>query len=128
MDDTPKVLMSGPWSFDDALIFLEEPAGIIKEVREVDAGPSSDSLGNFLRVRVAVEIDKPLRRFMRVDVLGDEEETVMPIQYERLPNFCFLCGLVGHTTHDCLATGAGGSLEGKELVYGAWLRAADPLS
>ncbi|TXG72019.1 hypothetical protein EZV62_000598 [Acer yangbiense] len=114
-DDRKRVLMGGPWSFDGALIVLEEPEGkgainsllfnsvdfwvqisnvpmicmtkdigkflgsIIGEVREVDVGPSGDCLGKFMRVRVAVEVDKPLRRFLRVDVLGDGEETVMPI-------------------------------------------------
>ncbi|TXG64262.1 hypothetical protein EZV62_011256 [Acer yangbiense] len=61
---------------------------IIGEVWEVDTGPSGDYLGKFLRIRVAIEVDKPLRRFFRVDVLGDGEEMVMPIQYER-PIFAF---------------------------------------
>ncbi|KAK3184896.1 hypothetical protein Dsin_032182 [Dipteronia sinensis] len=136
-DDRRKVLASGPWSFDDSLIVLEEPTGkgelqslkfctaefwvqisnipilcitkeigrflgsIIGDVREVDTGPSGDCLGKFFRVRVAIEVDKPLRRFLQVDVLGDREETVMPLQYERLPNFCFRCGILGHTSRDC---------------------------
>ncbi|TXG48842.1 hypothetical protein EZV62_024717 [Acer yangbiense] len=48
---------------------------IIGDVWEVDVGPSGDCLGKFLRVRVAIEVDKPLRRFLRVDVLGDGEKT-----------------------------------------------------
>ncbi|KAK3199011.1 hypothetical protein Dsin_022426 [Dipteronia sinensis] len=71
---------------------------IIGEVREVDTRPSGDCLGKCFRVRVAIEVDKPIRRFLRVDVLGDGEETVMPLQYERLPNFCFRCGILGHTS------------------------------
>ncbi|TXG48431.1 hypothetical protein EZV62_027725 [Acer yangbiense] len=162
-DDRKRVFMGGPWSFDGALIVLEEPEGkgainsllfnsvdfwvhitnvpmiymtkdigkflgsIIGEVREVDVGPSSDCLGKFMRVRVAVEVDKPLRRFLRVDVLGDGEETVMPIQYERLPSFCFLCGLVGHLVHECTSYGEDGLREGSGMVYGAWLRATAPL-
>ncbi|KAK2645879.1 hypothetical protein Ddye_021074 [Dipteronia dyeriana] len=55
---------------------------IIGEVKEVDTGPYGDCLGKFLRVRVSVEVDKPLRRVIWVDVLGDEEETIMPVHYE----------------------------------------------
>ncbi|KAK3218762.1 hypothetical protein Dsin_012732 [Dipteronia sinensis] len=72
----------------------------VGEVREVDVEPSGDCLGKFLRVQVAIEIDKPLRRILLVDVLGDGEETVSPIQYERLPNFYFRCGMLGHTSYD----------------------------
>ncbi|KAK2661449.1 hypothetical protein Ddye_000023 [Dipteronia dyeriana] len=46
---------------------------MLGDVREVDVGSSSDCLGKFLRVRIAILIDKPLRRFLRVDVLCDEE-------------------------------------------------------
>ncbi|TXG72024.1 hypothetical protein EZV62_000603 [Acer yangbiense] len=162
-DDRKRVLMGGPWSFDGALIVLEEPEGkgainsllfnsvdfwvqisnvpmicmtkdigkflgsIIGEVREVDVGPLGDCLGKFMRVRVAVEVDTPLRRFLRVDVLGDGEETVMPIQYERLPSFCFLCGLVGHSVRECTSSGEDGLRKGSGMVYGAWLRATAPL-
>ncbi|TXG48428.1 hypothetical protein EZV62_027722 [Acer yangbiense] len=79
--------------------------GIIGEVKEVDTSPTGYCLVKFLRVRVAVTITKPLQRFLRVDVLGDGEETVMPIQYERLPSFCFNCGLVGHIIRGCPSVG-----------------------
>ncbi|KAK2661279.1 hypothetical protein Ddye_007812 [Dipteronia dyeriana] len=137
MDDQRKVLLEGPWSFDDALIVLEEPEGkwaikslkfnmaefsvqifnipilcmtmdirrflgsMIRDVSKVDVGPSGDFLSKFLRVRVAMLIYKPLRRFLLRDVLGDGEEIVMSIQYEHLSNFYFSCGLLGHTIRDC---------------------------
>ncbi|TXG53482.1 hypothetical protein EZV62_022651 [Acer yangbiense] len=100
--------------------------GIIGEVREVDSGPTGDCLGKFVRVRVAVDITKPLRRFLHVDVLGDEEETVMPIQYERLPSFCFRCGLLGHTVHGCPEGDCHSPINSKDFLYGAWMRATIP--
>ncbi|KAK4856799.1 hypothetical protein QYF36_021412 [Acer negundo] len=131
-DDNRKVLARGTWSFDDSLIVLKEPTGkgvitesIIGEVREVDSGPSGDCLGKFLRVRVEVKINKPLRRFLQVDVLGDGEETVMPIQYERLPIFCFHCRLIGHSLRGCPVFGKDGSTLDSSLQYGAWLRVSD---
>ncbi|KAK3225433.1 hypothetical protein Dsin_005295, partial [Dipteronia sinensis] len=58
-------------------------------------------MAKFLRVRVEIEIDKPLRRCLRIDVLGDGEETFMPLQYERLLDFCFQFGLMGRVFTNC---------------------------
>lgn len=100
---------------------------IIGTVKEIDGGDSGVCMGKFLRVRVEVEIDKPLRRCLRIDVLGDGEETVMPIQYERLPDFCFGCGMVGHVLIECSErlerVGVGSC---NKLLFGAWMRASAP--
>ncbi|TXG61290.1 hypothetical protein EZV62_012653 [Acer yangbiense] len=74
------ILNGRPWSFDDALIVLEEPVGkggMMGEVEDVDGGASGDCVGKFIHVGVRIDVDKPLRRCLRVDVLGDGEETVM---------------------------------------------------
>lgn len=43
-------------------------------------------------------------------------------KYERLPNFCFLCGVIGHTERFCHLMFEGANEE-TERPYGAWLRA-----
>ncbi|KAK2656164.1 hypothetical protein Ddye_009216 [Dipteronia dyeriana] len=105
---------------------------IIGEVQEVDTGPFVDCLGKFLRVRVSIKVDKPLKRFLRVDVFGDGEETIMQVHYERLSNFCFRCGLLSHTIRGCpetghLEPGNGGEMEFQyeskaERNYGEYLK------
>ncbi|TXG70029.1 hypothetical protein EZV62_004964 [Acer yangbiense] len=60
-----------------------------------------------------------------VDIEVDGEETAMPIQYERLPSFCFSCGLVGHTIHGFPSAGGQLPTVGKDLQFGAWLRATN---
>ncbi|TXG58254.1 hypothetical protein EZV62_016083 [Acer yangbiense] len=135
--DKRKIISGGPWSFNDALIVLEEPEGkgdvqrmqfkkvefwvqihntpmlcmtkeirrflgsIIDEVVDVDGGDTGSYLVKFLRVHVILEIDKPLRRCLGVDILGDGVETIMLLKYERLPDFCFRCSFLGHTVKDC---------------------------
>ncbi|KAK0604352.1 hypothetical protein LWI29_014769 [Acer saccharum] len=50
----------------------------------------------------------------------------MPVQYERLPSFCFRCGLLGHTVRGC-PEGVGQNLiNSNDLLYGAWMRAVAP--
>lgn len=54
----------------------------VGEVLDVDVGDSGSYKAKFLRVWVIIEIDKPLRRCMRVDVIGDRVESVMLLKYE----------------------------------------------
>ncbi|KAL5839748.1 hypothetical protein ACOSQ4_012356 [Xanthoceras sorbifolium] len=59
----------------------------IGEVLEVDSGTLGGYLGKYLRTRVRIDICKPLKRFLRVDTLGNGVETIMPLKYERLPEY-----------------------------------------
>ncbi|TXG65324.1 hypothetical protein EZV62_006599 [Acer yangbiense] len=84
--DQNQVLQCGPWSFDKLLIVLEEPVGkeigrflgsLIGYVKEVDDGGSGDCAGKYIRVRVVINVDQPLRCILRVDVLRDGKESTM---------------------------------------------------
>ncbi|KAK3204417.1 hypothetical protein Dsin_018463 [Dipteronia sinensis] len=68
----------------------------------------------FLRVRVVVDVTKPLRRFLQVDIMGDGEEMITVLRYERLPNHCFQCGRLGHLTQECSEGFSDGSSKGVE--------------
>ncbi|KAL5792215.1 hypothetical protein ACOSP7_000809 [Xanthoceras sorbifolium] len=76
----------------------------VGKVKDIDTGASGDCMGKFLRIRVNIDISKPLKRGIRVS-LDDSEETIMLlIRYERLPEYCFGCGMVGHHVRDCPST------------------------
>ena len=49
----------------------------------------------FMRVRVDLEIDKPLRRGAYI-TSSDGEHLWLSFKYERLPIVCFICGKLGH--------------------------------
>ena len=48
-----------------------------------------------MRVRVDLSIEKPLRMGGYVTNM-DGERCRVSFKYERLPNFCFTCGKIGH--------------------------------
>ncbi|TXG61742.1 hypothetical protein EZV62_013105 [Acer yangbiense] len=128
--DMEKVILGSPWSFDNALMVLEKPVygflgSMIGEVLDIDGGNSGDCVGKFMRVRIRMDITKPLKRCLWVDIMGDGTETIMILRYERLPNHCFKCGLIDHSTAECKEEGSCILVNGKEeLPYGMWLRAS----
>ncbi|KAL5779625.1 hypothetical protein ACOSQ2_010362 [Xanthoceras sorbifolium] len=74
----------------------------IGAVCEVDLGTTGDCAGKFLRLRIRIDVSKPLRRCIRVDLDGSGKAVTMLLRYERLPEFCFQCGHVGHATRECI--------------------------
>ena len=56
--------------------------------------------GDFLRVHVEIDVSKPLCRGRRI-ALEDNEEVWASFKYEKLPNFCYWCGLISHDGKDC---------------------------
>ena len=62
---------------------------------EVDRRSWQSDQAKFMRVRVELEIDKPLRRGAYI-VSSKEERLWLTFKYERLPTICFICGNLGH--------------------------------
>jgi hypothetical protein len=79
--------------------------------------------GKYMRIRVRVNITKPLCRGRKIG-LGNGTESWVSFQYERLPNFCYWCGIPTHGEKDCedwLRTPE--NLRERPLEFGSWLRA-----
>ena len=56
--------------------------------------------GIFMRVRVTIDVSKPLSRG-RVISLDDEVRDWVSFKYERLSNICYWCSCLTHTDKDC---------------------------
>ncbi|CAN1780107.1 Uncharacterized protein At4g02000 [Linum perenne] len=54
----------------------------------------------YMRLRVSLDISKPLKREKKVRVEGGKCITCT-FRYERLPNFCYICGKIGHIDRYC---------------------------
>ena len=75
--------------------------------------------GDFLQIRVNVEITKPLCRGRKV-LLETGREIWVSFKYEKIPNFYYWCGFVSHDDKDCSKWLASkGTLDITKQEYGA---------
>lgn len=96
------------------------------EVVEIPAD-SRECWGKFMRVKVRIDISKALKRWLKLRLGRSEEVTMVNLKYERLPEFCFACGKIGHSIKECSDSEARkAALEGSHNKFGAWLRATAP--
>lgn len=77
----------------ETALFLGKKA---RKVKEIDLRKNGDCLGKFIRVRLEVNISKPLGRGIFLKVRG-KEPILIYIMYERLPHYYWDCGLLDHT-------------------------------
>ncbi|XVF26514.1 hypothetical protein REPUB_Repub14bG0023300 [Reevesia pubescens] len=131
--DKIRVLEGSPWTFDKHLLVLKEFDG---DLRPEDY--RFDRAGFFVRIyglplkwmnsKMAKTIGKKIGVFMGVDSIlekfGWGSFLRVLLWYERLPNFCYICGLLGHKDIECVSSVSNGGDESRELQYGDWLRAS----
>ncbi|KAG8391719.1 hypothetical protein BUALT_Bualt01G0216400 [Buddleja alternifolia] len=81
---------------EDMAFFIGNSLG---QFRFVDLARNGVSRGSTLRIRVGLDVSKPLRRvsFFRA---GSNNFNIS-YTYERLPNFCYICGIMGHVFQFC---------------------------
>jgi hypothetical protein len=71
---------------------------------------------SFVRVRIRLDVNKPLTRIIGLHPEGSERLNFQ-VLFEKLPRFCEVCGLLGHGHLEC-----GDGVHGEDArKYGAWL-------
>lgn len=80
---------------DEVVRALIGNMGEILEIEEDVLG-----FGKYRRAKVMLDVSKPLRRYRKIKDRKGKEITV-DFAYERLPFFCFACGIMGHSEKDC---------------------------
>ncbi|CAD6336404.1 unnamed protein product [Miscanthus lutarioriparius] len=73
----------------------------VGEFVEVDANGSDLAVGRDLRLKVRMDICKPLCRGILADLGPDKGDWWCPITYKHLPDFCYICRLIGHVDRPC---------------------------
>lgn len=93
----------------------EDIGNLVGRFVEMDTGADGSAIGRFLRVKVHMQINKPIMRgfYLEEEVESDEElereqekknKEVRPFchfEYEFLPDFCYICGMIGHVDKTC---------------------------
>lgn len=106
--------------------FMSEQVGkqlgnFFGEFLEYDSKNNSSVWREYMRVRIQFDVRKPLKRKKKINK-RDGSEFVVTCRYERLGEFCFVCGMVTHTDRFCRR-----NLGNKESTvvkeWGSWLRA-----
>ena len=75
--------------------------GKLGEVLEVDKCSLQIDQAKFIRIKVDLPIDKPLRKGGYIN-MEDGGRCWITFKYEQLPTFCFICGRLGHDNKHCL--------------------------
>ncbi|KAK4417160.1 hypothetical protein Salat_2541600 [Sesamum alatum] len=78
-----------------------------------------------VRIYVNITISLPLK--WALQLWSEHSGVVVRFSYERFPNFCYLCGKVGHISMFCELHFHNFVNPGSDTSYSARLRAARPL-
>ena len=79
---------------------IESLGSGIGEVLKVSELEDETGNGQCMRVRVRLDISKPLCRGRKLGQVKGVEGWVS-FEYERMPNFCYRCGIPNHGDGDC---------------------------
>ena len=99
-------------SSDRNLRHIGSLIGIVEEVEDPERARG------FLRIKVMINTLKPLRAGCWLPREGDKE-TWVEFRYERLQDFCYKCGRIGHANTECSFDAALGGNAG----FGDWMQA-----
>ncbi|KAL8513601.1 hypothetical protein ACS0TY_012903 [Phlomoides rotata] len=77
-------------------------ASVVGTVIKLDEHTASRSMGRFARVLVELNLKHDREEYVTYERAGHMSEVY--ILYERLPEFCKYCAVIGHTTGNCSAS------------------------
>ncbi|XP_042974569.1 uncharacterized protein LOC122306196 [Carya illinoinensis] len=124
-----RILSNGTWTFGNNLVIYGMHARAVQKIVEtlgdvldVNLIESRPGWGEYVRVRISLDIWKSLPPGKRV-VVGDAEYVWVRFKFERLPQFCYFCGILEHGECDCLQWISVKEANGtSKFPYGPWLR------
>uniref|UniRef100_A0A803PLI6 CCHC-type domain-containing protein n=1 Tax=Cannabis sativa TaxID=3483 RepID=A0A803PLI6_CANSA len=82
-------------------VMAEWAGNIVGTYIDVHEDSLNEGWGPFLRFRASIDISKPLLRGKVVKLRDSRDEFWVEFRYERLPEFCFECGTIGHPFEHC---------------------------
>lgn len=89
---------------------------------KTDLNSASQKWEKALRIQVELNLHKPLTRSISIPCQG-RPNFLIELRYERLSEFCFKCGLLGHKFQFCNAIQEKEDMVPSTLPYGPWVKA-----
>ncbi|KAL0403697.1 UNVERIFIED_CONTAM: hypothetical protein Sradi_2010500 [Sesamum radiatum] len=78
--------------------------------------------GAKIRIRVFLDVHIPLIHALHIRSMGSDDTVLPKFTYDRLPNFCYGCGILRHIMRDCeRQLEELENVNTSELSYGPWL-------
>ncbi|CAD6213027.1 unnamed protein product [Miscanthus lutarioriparius] len=90
----PFGLMNGKWGY-----VIAKKIGPVEKL-EVD--DQDRAWGAYLRAKVQINITKPLMRGVSIFSTKRQAKEWYEVRYEKLPNYCYSCGIIGYSSVECL--------------------------
>ncbi|XP_019158837.1 PREDICTED: uncharacterized protein LOC109155670 [Ipomoea nil] len=82
-------------------LILEQVGNFLGVFIKIDDRFANAPWKTFYRIRVSISVLKPLKRRMKL-MKRDKTTCWVNFKYERLHNFCYFCGMMGHLHKYCL--------------------------
>lgn len=92
------------------------------EFLEVDYDQENFCWGESLRIKILMDITKSLRRGVWIELGENQESLWIQAKYERLPDFCYGCGRIGHIIKECRTLNKETDKDPEGWQFGSWLR------
>jgi hypothetical protein len=95
-------------------------------VEDVDVDDDDPGWGEYIRVKIKVDLKKPLARGRMLHLPG--KSVWIAFKYEKLPRFFYKCGIILHGLQGCSGEGSFSSNSSSAHdSYGPWLRVTFPI-
>ncbi|KAM0822770.1 hypothetical protein ACQ4PT_071299 [Festuca glaucescens] len=92
--DIPPGMMTENWARK-----MGDQLGTYKEIAKESKNQVWDK---FYHVRIVVDVNHPILRWVKFQDQKTKEMIRYDVKYERMPIFCYFCGIVGHSDKHCL--------------------------
>lgn len=101
-------------------IIAKKIGNMIGEFMEMDKNENCGMWGNNIRIKVKLDISRPLKRGLMLKIDETGEQLWITIRYERIPDFCFHCGIIGHVAKECIKACV--NKEENHFEFGSWMK------
>lgn len=80
-----------------------------------------------IRVKINLNLNNPLKKGTKIKI-GSTNPMWIPVTYERLPSFCYWCGIIGHNYRECETWQEEEErykeVQESKIPFGEWLRSS----